>query len=375
MKSLYGKSITNKGKIWLLIPLIVIVIAAAMFTGYALSYKDVTKGINIGVDFAGGTVITVTLGDSALDGNGYNDNLKNIEDAITSKEIAAKVSEYAKEMGKDLTADAAVGSISYAQRSGSGAAQAIVVKCDNISATYDTETNEITQYRNQLIEEQLRTIYTEEMGYGQDSILTQFISATASGALIRTALIAVSITLVLILIYISIRFKIWSALAAIAALMHDVLMMVALTIIFHVQINSAFIAAMITIVAYSINNTIVVFDRVRENTKRETGLNNGSVNVNGLVDKAIWETLLRSINSTLTTMIAIVLFAILGAASVREFALPVIFGLIAGFYSSLCLAPTLYCYMQNAYNKRSSGRLSPVKKNKQKSAGKIAGLD
>ena len=84
---------------------------------------------------------------------------------------------------------------------------------------------------------------------------------------------------------------------------------------------------------------------------------------------------MRSINSTLTTMIAIVLFAILGAASVREFALPVIFGLIAGFYSSLCLAPTLYCYMQNAYNKRSYGRLSPVKKNKQKSAGKIAGLD
>lgn len=369
MKSLYGKSITNKAKLWLILPLIVILVAVAVFTGYAVSYKDFSKGMNIGVDFAGGTVITVTLGETALSGDGYNSHLQNVVDAVTSKEIAEKVAAFAQEKGKNLNADAAVGSISYSQRSGSGETQAIVVKCDNISSTYDTETNEITQYRNQLIEEQLRTIYTDEAGYNQDTVTTQFISATASSALIRTALLAIFITLVLILIYIIFRFEVWSGIAAIIGLMHDVIMMVALTTIFHIQINSAFIAAMITIVAYSINNTIVVFDRMRENMKHDQGLSNGAIhNVNAVVDRSIWETLLRSVNSTLTTMVAIVLFAILGASSVREFALPVIFGLIAGFYSSLCVAPSLYCLMKNAYTNRKSKMQS--KKSKQ-----IAGLN
>lgn len=364
MKKLYGASVVNKYKIWLLLPLVVILVACIVFAGYAIKHHDVSKGMNIGIDFAGGSVVTVILGEDALTGNGYDDNVAIIENAITDRTIAEQVVEYAKEtLGRDISVDNVYGSISYAQRSDTGRNQAIVVKYDNISKTFD-EDNQITQYRNELIRKSLSDHYGEGI-----EVTMSNIGATASASLINTALLSVFITLVLILIYIIIRFEIWSGLAAIMGLMHDVIMMFALTTIFHIQLNSAFIAAMITIVAYSINNTIVVFDRVRENMKHEKSLA-GAINNNAVVDKSIWETLLRSINSTLTTMVAIVIFAILGAASVQEFALPVIFGLIAGFYSSLCVAPSLYCLMKNAADKSKLKKKGFVPANNAKTAKK-----
>ncbi|MDE5549182.1 MAG: protein translocase subunit SecDF, partial [Clostridia bacterium] len=158
--------------------------------------------------------------------------------------------------------------------------------------------------------------------------------------------------------------------SAIVALIHDVAMMVFLVIIFRIQVNSAFIAALITIVSYSINNTIVVFDRVRENKKKAMAVDKSAIlDNNSIVNESIMQTLVRSINSTITTMIAITLFAIIGTASVREFALPVIFGLLAGFYSSLVIAPSLYCLMKNTADKRKAVKKNIIKKDKPKYAG------
>ena len=366
---LMNAKIVEKHGIWAIAPVVVVVVAVIVFASFAGMNHDITKGLNIGIDFAGGSILTVELGSDVLnDKEKYDENYDYIESVLTSEEIAEQVVAYAKEIGINITKSAAVASISYVQTSGSDLEMSLVIKYDNISSTFDTENNDLTTYRNGLIEEQIKDYY--ETNYENVTVSTNYIGATASASLIKTALLSIFITLVLILIYIAIRFEVWSGLSAIIALIHDVAMMVCLVAIFRIQINSAFIAAVITIVSYSINNTIVVFDRARENIKKAKGGNKTAiVDNNKLVNESIVETMARSINSTLTTMVAITLFAIIGTASVREFALPVIFGLIAGFYSSLVVAPSLYCLMKNASDKRKLAKRDGVKNDKPKYAG------
>ena len=354
------RNIPKMFKIWFVIPFVIILIAAAVFTGYAVSYKDISKGMNIGTDFAGGSVVNVVLGEDELsDSSKYNKHLDTIKDVLQDDEIAKQVVEIAKEK-YDITIDASAvkATISYSQKSDSGASMALVVKYDNISKTYDPN-NELTGERNTLIEEKIKEIYSEENGYKNVSVTMSNIGATASESLINTAIISLAISLAIILVYVIIRFELWSGLAAIIALIHDVAIMVALTIAFHIQVNSSFIAAMITIVAYSINNTIIIFDRVRENNKIEKKLNTNAIIDNfEIADKSTKQSMTRTINTTVTTMFAIVIFAIIGTASVREFALPVIFGLIAGFYSSVFISPALYALMKNAGDKWKRERAS-----------------
>lgn len=348
MKKLHLRGITEKAKYWFIAPVVIFLIAVIAFISYAVYYKDTGKGMNIGTDFAGGTVVTVVLGEGKIgNDDGYKNYSEQIQGIITSEEIAKQVAEYARnDLKIEIPESACMSSVSYTQRSDSGDAMGIQIKYDNISKTYDAS-NTLTTYRNDLIQRAIEVVYdsdTEE--YRDVEVSYSNIGASASQKLINRALLATAITMVLILIYVIIRFELWSAIAAIIALIHDVAMIFCLTIIFHIQINSSFIAALITIVAYSINNTIVVFDRVRENN-RNAKKSNSSVPLNTIVNNSIDATLQRSINSTLTTLVSITLFAILGSASVREFALPVIFGLICGFYSSLVLAPSLYCMMKN----------------------------
>ncbi|MDE6210417.1 MAG: protein translocase subunit SecF [Clostridia bacterium] len=372
MKKLQAAKIVEKHWLWAIAPVIIFLVAVIVFTSFAVVNKDISKGMNIGIDFAGGSILTVELGSDVLNNSEeYDKHYQKIESMLTSDEIAKQIVEYAKEnFGIEISESAAVASISYVQTSGSGSEMALVIKYDNISSTFDTKNNDLTTRRNELLENQIKEYYTTEYQDESITISTSYIGATASASLINTALIAVCVSLVLILIYIMIRFEIWSGIAAIIGLIHDVAMMVFLVIIFRIQINSAFIAALITIVSYSINNTIVVFDRVRENRKKFGGnVKGGMIDNNKMVNESIVQTLTRSINSTITTMVAITLFAIIGTASVREFALPVIFGLIAGFYSSLVIAPSLYCLMKNSVDKRKIAKRDGVRKDKPKYAG------
>ena len=201
-------------------------------------------------------------------------------------------------------------------------------------------------------------------------ITTSNIGATASAELIKTAMLCLAVSLAIILVYIIIRFQIWSGIAAVVALAHDVAILVALTIIFHIQVNSAFVAAIITIVAYSINNTIVVFDRLRENIKNAKKLG-PKIDEAALIDASVKQTFTRSVNSTLTTMVTIVLFAIFGSSTVNEFALPVVFGLLAGFYSSMFIAPSLYYVMSQAWAKHKENK--KLKAKEEASKPKYAG--
>ncbi len=359
------KNIAKMYKIWFTVPAIIILVAIIVFAGFAIAGKDINEGMNIGTDFAGGSIVTVVLGEDAIGSDeGFNDQLQVITDVLNDDDIAAQIVELASsEYGIEIGAEAVKASVSYSQRSDSGANMSIIVKYDNISSTYDPD-NALTNARNELIEAALE----EHYGVTEDNasmVTMSNIGATASQEMVKSALLALAISLVLILVYVVIRFELWSGIAAVIALCHDVAIMLAFTIIFRIQINSSFIAAMITIVAYSINNTIVIFARVRENAKAALKVNpNARIDNFALCDRSLKQTMLRCVNTTVTTLFAIVIFAILGASSVREFALPVIFGLFAGFYSSVFISPALYALMKNSVDKR---------KAKKRAAGTFAG--
>lgn len=321
MKNLLaGKKIVEKAKIWYIIPVAIVLIAAIAFGIYAGIAKDASQGMNVGIDFTGGTMITVQVGDKL-------DPTNDKDDALYKK--------YVSEVKGIIEANGA--KFGYAQLSGAGASSSVVVRYGLVS----TELNE-------QIEAAVKEKYASETTV---EVRTRVIGATASQQLVLTAVGCVLLSTVLILIYIAFRFRnIFTGLSAVTGLMHDVLMVIAFTIIFNIQINSSFIAALITIVAYSINNTIVVFDRIRFNAK-EAKLAGRAVVITDISNVSIAQTISRSICTTLTTLAAIVVLAIIGVPSIREFALPVIFGLLAGTFSSIFLAPSLYCNMLSGNEK------------------------
>ncbi len=163
------------------------------------------------------------------------------------------------------------------------------------------------------------------------------VSATVGAELWRNAITAVVIAALLMLVYITFRFELLSGLSAVLALVHDLLIMLSIYAIFQLPVGTSFIAALLTILGYSINATIVVFDRIRENTrylKKES--------FKEIANKSIWQSMTRAINTSVTTLLTIVMVYILGVTSVRQFALPIIIGIICGTYSSVFLASSFW---------------------------------
>lgn len=181
-----------------------------------------------------------------------------------------------------------------------------------------------------------------------DSILSvQDISATVSGEMQKMAFIALLVSCAAMLIYITIRFKDFkTGLSSIFALLHDVLIMLSFYAIFRVPVNNAFIAALLTVVGYSINATIVIFDRIRENK--------GAIRyktTEELVNLSIKQTLKRSIYTSLTTFLAIAAVYVFGVKSVKEFALPIMVGIISGTYSSVFLSGSFWYMLLGKHRK------------------------
>ena len=168
-------------------------------------------------------------------------------------------------------------------------------------------------------------------------IAIDHVSAVAGRDLLSNAVKALLIAFVCMLIYIAIRFDVFSGLAALFGLAHDVLIMCSFMVFFRwaYQVNSSFIAAILTIVGYSINNTIIIFDRIRESAKKPGLSQLPRVQI---VEESVSSTLSRTINTTLTTMITLVTLYIFGVESIREFAFPLVVGMIAGTYSSVLLS-------------------------------------
>ncbi|MBO6089440.1 MAG: protein translocase subunit SecD [Lachnospiraceae bacterium] len=216
--------------------------------------------------------------------------------------------------------------------------------------------------------DELDTLLIDKFNAVEGSLESETISATISGEMKKESIIAVSIAVLLMLIYIWIRFSDFRfGLSSIACLLHDVLIVLAFYAVARISVGSTFIACMLTIVGYSINATIVIFDRVREELKEEKlrieslgsrrkkkrkgeEVNPENVlDVKGIVNSAITSTLSRSIFTSLTTFVMVLLLYILGVTSIREFALPLMIGILCGTYSSVCLAGTLWVFLRKVF--------------------------
>lgn len=257
------------------------------------------NGFNQDVEFLGGTEISVAFG-------------KDFD--------AAKVAEVVgKAVNKNLST-------------------ANVQKVGDNKTDASIKTLELTNEERTAACEALKT----EFGLTDEAILSvDSISATVGTELKRNALIGAIIAVILMLIYISIRFEILSGCAAVCALIHDVLIMLTFYVVFRIPVDTSLIAALLTILGYSINATIVLFDRVRENSKLHR-----KENFENIINMSVRDTMGRSINTTLTTLVVLAVLWIMGVDSIKTFTMPIIVGVIAGFYSSVFLSGNFWLFFK-----------------------------
>ena len=192
----------------------------------------------------------------------------------------------------------------------------------------------------------LEQMFVDEFKVDKSLITTETISSTISGEMKSDTILAVVIAIVCMLIYIRIRFSdIRFGISSIVALMHDVLVVLAFYAVARVSVGNTFIACMLTIVGYSINATIVIFDRVRENMAEMTRRDD----LKDVVNKSITQTLSRSIFTSLTTFVMVAALYILGVTSIRDFALPLMVGIVCGAYSSVCITGGLWYVLRTKF--------------------------
>lgn len=311
-----GFKIVERKWIWFAISLSIIFIGAVFMLIFGLTGNG---AVNLGVDFTGGNVLTVNT-NTYLNNEQFDDVKKDIEDVLKDNGLTH----------------------SPVQSIDKGA----TVKYSNKKELSKDAMNELNTEIQEQIEAKLVTKYGEDFvkPFGLDTV-----SASASLELWLNALLCISIAAVLILIYVAFRFEFFSGISALIALIHDVLIMIAFVAIFRIQVNSPFIAGVITIIGYSINNTIVVFDRIRENKALYKQQNYSSKQI---VSTAVKDTIMRSINTTITTLATILVLFIIGVPSIREFVGPIIIGLLAGTFSSIFIAPSLWSVFTDANTRR-----------------------
>lgn len=224
-----------------------------------------------------------------------------------------------------------------------------VIDDKDIMANKVEGTTEVTiKTRTLSLEEReaINTMLTENFGVDESTVTSQSISSTISGEMRSDAIVAVIVSTICMLIYIWFRFKdIRFGASAIIALLHDVLVVLAVYAVLRISVGNTFIACMLTIIGYSVNDTIVVFDRIRENLGKIASKQTPEMLMD-VANKSLTQTLSRSINTSITTFIMVFMLFLLGVSSIREFALPLMAGLVCGVYSSICIATELWYVMK-----------------------------
>ena len=233
-----------------------------------------------------------------------------------------------------------------------------------------TTQNDSTVYvkvEDVLTENEIKTTQNKLEDKYDAKIEIAVVSNVVKRDLIKNAIIALLFAFVGIALYISLRYKFSYAVSALIALAQDIIMMFCLFSIFNIEINTMYIAAILTIVGYSINNTIVIFDRIRENMKIMKLENKKSKeDYDKLVDTSIKQTLFRSINTTITTMLPIITLLLFGAREIFEFNIAILFGLIAGAYSSVFLSAQIWRRIELRPKKEKKTTKKDNKKNNKK---------
>lgn len=164
------------------------------------------------------------------------------------------------------------------------------------------------------------------------------------------------------MIYVAFRFEFTSGLAAILALFHDLLVTTSIMLICRIEINVSFIAALVTILGYSVNNTIIIFDRMRSDLKTAKQ-SNAKISNQEVANGAVRASFMRTILTTLTTFIMIFMVTVIGVPDIREFAFPIMIGILAGFYSATCLTPGLWAIAYRPKKNKKSNNSQPKKSN------------
>lgn len=239
---------------------------------------------------------------------------------------------------------------------------------DTVSATVQKgTTNKIAVIKTPPVDESVKTeifnaIKDKYSLADEDLISVSSASASFGQEVQRKALLYTLIAILCILIYIAIRFEWRSAVMAVVALAINVLVMASVYSITNIPLNTTFIAGMLTVVGYSINNTIVIFDRIRENQKARKK----NETVAAMTDRSIFEMMGRTINSTITTLITIVLIYILGVSTIKDFALPLIVGIISGAYTSIFIASTFWAAWKESNMQAKAAAAQERKSNKKR---------
>ena len=227
-----------------------------------------------------------------------------------------------------------------------------LIDSNNIQANKMETTTQVTIKTPALSLEQrdaVNEMLVNQFGANENSIQCQNISSLISKEMRSDAVVAVIVSCVCMLIYIWLRFSdIRFATSAIIALVHDVLIVIGVYAVLRISVGSTFIACILTIVGYSINDTIVIFDRIRENLAPVKGAHTPEV-LREVANHSLTQTLSRSIHTSITTFIMVLMLFVLGVASIREFALPLMAGLICGAYSSVCVATQIWYVLKVKY--------------------------
>ncbi len=267
------------------------------------------KALNYSLEFMGGTSTNVT----------FNED-------YSIEEIDEKV----KPVVQEVTGDA---NIQATKVSGSNQ---VIIKTRELSLD---ERTELSQKLN------------EKFGVDESTITAESISSTVSNEMRQDAIVAVIIAAICMLIYIWLRFKdIRFGASAVLALLHDVMIVLAFYAIARISVGNTFIACMLTIIGYSINASIVIFDRIRENLGNSKKHSDEALKE--IVNRSITQTLTRSIYTSLTTFITIAALFILGVPSIREFAAPLIVGIVAGAFSSVCISGPLWYILKTKFKSK-----------------------
>ncbi len=292
-------TIKNHSKVCLIVSAAIIVLALVL-TLFG-------QGINLGIDFEGGLSMQYDLKTAAVKGD-----IENVLNGMNIKSYTATVQ---------------------------GAGE------NEVNIRIKDVAQDDIQKIQAAFEEGVHEKYPDAASIGD----VNYVGPVAGATLVKNAVISVVLASVLMLIYIAIRFDLYSGISAVFGLLHDVLIMLSFMVIFRsfIQMNSSFIAAALTIVGYSINNTIVIFDRIRENAKKmPTAAREEVTNI------SIRESLGRTVCTTLTTLITIVALCILGVASIREFALPIIIGILSGVYSANMINGYVWAFLEEKHRVR-----------------------
>ena len=276
---------------------LIVIIAGLAFLG--VNHSRIGKSLNYSLEFTGGTSTTATFAE---------DDVYTLERA--ESEVAPVIAE---------TAGIDAGTIQIQTVEGNNQ---VIFK-----------TSELTEEQSAKIDDLLKSQFKAT------EVDNQSISSTISGEMKKDAIVAIAVSSVLMLLYIAFRFSdVKFGVSAVLALVHDVLVVFAAYSIGTLSVGNTFIACMLTIVGYSINATIIIFDRIRENMRTQ----DSKESLEELVNKSIGQTFTRTIYTSLTTFIMVFVLAVFGVDSVRQFAIPLIVGIISGCYSSVCVASPLW---------------------------------